>query len=209
MPRTSTLVLLVRHGLTPTTGKLLPGRAPGLHLAEEGRRQADALAARIAKLKKVAAIYSSPIERARETAAPIARARHLALRIERGLMEADVGEWTGKSLNRLRLRPEWRTVQHHPGGFRFPGGESFTELQARIVSTLSRLAEQHRGQTIVAVSHADPIKLAVTHAMGTHVDLFQRVAIGLCSVSAVVYRPEGPLVLTVNSMDGDLAAFGA
>ena len=206
MPRTSTLVLLVRHGLTPTTGKLLPGRAPGLHLTEEGRRQADAVAMRIAQLRKVAAVYSSPLERARETAAPIARGRRLALHIERGLMEADVGDWTGKALARLRLRPEWRTVQYHPGGFRFPGGESFAELQARVVTTLGRLAEQHRGQAIVAVSHADPIKLAVTHAMGTHLDLFQRVAIGLCSVSAIVYRPEGPLVLTVNSMDGDLAA---
>ena len=209
MPRPSTLVLLVRHGQTPTTGKLLPGRAPGLHLADEGRRQAEAVAARITRLRKVAAIYSSPLERARETAAPIARARHLALRIERGLMEADVGDWTGKSLKRLRLRAEWRAVQYHPGGFRFPGGESFAELQARVVTTLSRLAEQHHGETIVAVSHADPIKLAVAYAMGTHLDLFQRVAIGLCSVSAIVYRPEGPLVLTVNSMDGDLVAFGA
>ena len=208
MPRSSTLVLLVRHGLTPTTGKLLPGRAPGLHLADEGRRQAEAVAARIGKLKKVTAIYCSPLERARETAAPIARVRDLALRIDRGLMEADTGEWTGKSLARLRWRPEWRTVQYHPSGFRFPGGDSFAELQARVVTTVGRLAEAHRGGTIVAVSHADPIKLAVTHAMGTHLDLFQRVMIGLYSVSAIVYRPEGPLVLTVNSMDGDLAALG-
>jgi probable phosphomutase (TIGR03848 family) len=206
MSRSATLVLLVRHGKTPTTGKLLPGRAPGLHLADEGRQQAEAVAARIARLRKVAAVYTSPLERARETATPIARARQLPVRVERGILEADVGDWTGKSLNRLRLRPEWRTVQYHPGGFRFPGGESFAELQARVVGTLSRLAEAHRGQTIVAVSHADPIKVAVAHAVGAHLDLFQRVVIALCSVSAIVYRPEGPLVLTVNSTDGDLAA---
>jgi probable phosphoglycerate mutase len=209
MARSTTLVLLVRHGQTPTTGKLLPGRAPGLHLADEGRRQAEAVAARIAGLPKVAAVYSSPLERARETAAPIARARHLALRIERGIMEADVGDWTGKSLARLRWRPEWRTVQHHPSGFRFPGGESFAELQARVVTTLGRLAERHRGHTVVVVSHADPIKMAVTYAMGVHLDHFQRVLIGLCSVSAIAYRPEGPLVLTVNSLDGNLAAFAS
>src|ERR1700675_3539024 len=90
-----TLVLLVRHGTTPTTGVKLPGRAPGLHLSDEGRRQAEAAARRIGALPRVVAVYSSPVERARETAAPIARARHLALRIERDLADIDIGDWTG------------------------------------------------------------------------------------------------------------------
>src|SRR5215470_1797247 len=118
-----TAVLLVRHGTTPTTGVKLPGRAPGLHLSDEGRRQAEAAAERIGALRRVAAVYASPIDRARETGAPIARARSLALRIERDVAEIDVGEWTGASLARLRRRPEWEIVQRHPSGFRFPGGE--------------------------------------------------------------------------------------
>ncbi|MGH7312622.1 MAG: histidine phosphatase family protein, partial [Candidatus Rokuibacteriota bacterium] len=89
------LVLLVRHALTGVTGRRLPGRAPGLHLSDEGRRQAEQVARRLARLPRVAAIYTSPLERARETAAPIARARDLGLRVERGLSELDVGAWTG------------------------------------------------------------------------------------------------------------------
>ncbi|MBI2159332.1 MAG: MSMEG_4193 family putative phosphomutase [Candidatus Rokubacteria bacterium] len=209
MKRTSgarpTLVLLVRHGLTATTGRVLPGRAPGLHLSDEGRRQADAVAKRIASLPRVAAVYTSPLERARETAAAIARARRLGLRVERGLLELDYGNWTGQSIRRIVRKPEWRAVQRHPSGFRFPGGESFTEMQARVVGALGRLVARHPGRTIVAVFHADPIKAAVAHALGAHLDLFQRIAIAPASVTAIAYRAHGPVVLTVNSMDGDLA----
>ena len=204
--RETTLVLLVRHAQTPTTGTVLPGRAPGLHLADEGRRQADAVARRLAALPRVTAVYCSPLERARETAAPIARARRLALRIDRGLVECDVGAWTGEPLARLRRTPEWQTVQRYPSGFRFPGGESFTEMQARIVAALARLVQRHHGAAVVAVSHADPIKAAVAHALGTHLDHFQRLDVAPASVTAIAYRRQGPVVLTVNSVDGDLAA---
>jgi probable phosphoglycerate mutase len=200
----STLVLLVRHGLTPKTGAILPGRAPGLQLSDAGRRQADAVARRLARLPRVAAVYTSPLERARETAAAIARARCLALRVERGLNECDVGEWTGLALKRVRRKPEWQLVRHHPSGFRFPGGESFVEMQARATGTLARLLERHPRQTIVAVSHADPIKAVVAHALGLHLDLFQRIAVAPGSITAIAYRHEAPLVLTVNSLDGDL-----
>ncbi len=201
-----TLVLLVRHAVTPTTGVKLPGRAPGLHLSDEGRRQADAAAARVGKLPKVAAVYASPLERARETALPIARTRGLAVRIERDLAELDIGDWTGLSLKRASRKPEWAIVQRHPSGFRFPGGESFPEMQTRMTAALARLVARHPGEVIAAVSHADPIKAAVAHALGTPLDLFQRIFIAPASITAVAYRPEGPAVLTVNSMDGDLAA---
>jgi len=208
MAEAATVVLLVRHGLTPTTGVKLPGRAPGLHLSDEGRRQADAAAERIGKLAKVAAVYSSPLERARETGAPIARALKLALRIERDLAELDIGEWTGLSLRQAGRRPEWETIQRSPSSFRFPGGESFTEMQARITSALGRLVAKHPGRLLVAVSHADPIKAAVAQALGTPLDLFQRIMIATASISAVAYRRGGPSVLTVNSLSGDLAWIG-
>ena len=201
-----TLVLLVRHAVTPTTGVKLPGRAPGLHLSDEGRRQADVAAARVGKLPKVAAVYASPLERARETALPIARTRGLAVRIERDLSELDIGDWTGLSLKRASRKPEWTIIQRHPSGFRFPGGESFPEMQTRMTAALARLVARHPGEIIAAVSHADPIKAAVAQALGTPLDLFQRIFIAPASITAVAYRPEGPAVLTVNSMDGDLAA---
>ena len=194
-----TTMLLVRHGQTPTTGKVLPGRAPGLHLADEGRAQADIAAERIGALKRVDAIYSSPLERAKETAAPIAKARGLRTQVDRGLFECDFGEWTGSELKKLMKLPEWGTVQRAPSTFRFPGGESFTEMQTRMVTTLDKLRLAHPGGTIVCVSHADTIKAAVAHALGTHIDLFQRIVISPASVTAIAWGPGGPVVLAVNS----------
>jgi probable phosphoglycerate mutase len=205
-PPPATLVLFVRHGQTPTTGTTLPGRAPGLHLADSGRTQADRAAARIALLKRVDAVYASPLERTRETAAPIAKARKLAVRIDRGLLECDFGDWTGRKLNELRKLPQWNAVQRYPSGFRFPEGESFTEMQTRIVTAVDRIVTRHSGGVVVAVSHADPIKAAVAHAMGVHLDLFQRVVISPCSISAILYSLSGSVVLAVNSTGDDLTS---
>ena len=198
-PPAPTLVLLVRHGQTPTTGDTLPGRAKGLHLADKGREQAEAAAARIAKLEKVDAVYASPMERTRETAAPIAKARNLKVQIDRGLIECDFGEWTGEQLKTLRKTKEWSTVQRYPSGFRFPGGESFAEMQLRITRALQRLVKAHPGGVVVAVSHADPIKAAVADALGTHLDLFQRINISPCSITTIAYGADGPAVLNVNT----------
>lgn len=203
-PPDTTLVLLVRHGQTPTTGTTLPGRAPGLHLAEAGVAQAGAVAARIGALKNVTAVYASPLERTRETAAPIGKALGLRVKADRGLLECDFGEWTGRSLKDLMKLPEWRTVQRYPSGFRFPGGESFSEMQQRITGTIAERSAEHQGHTIVAVSHADPIKAAVAQALGTHLDLFQRIVVSPCSVTAILYTPGGPVVLATNSTGDDL-----
>jgi probable phosphoglycerate mutase len=205
-PPTSTLVLFVRHGQTPSTNQRLPGRAPGLHLSDAGRDQASAAATRVAELKRVDAIYTSPLERARETAAPIATARELKPAVDRGLLECDFGDWTGAELKKLMKLPEWRTVQGYPSGFRFPGGESFVEMQDRMVGAVGQLVARHRGGVVVCVSHADPIKAAVAHAVGAHLDLFQRIVISTCSITAVSYGMGGPVVLTVNSTGGSLAA---
>jgi len=210
------VVLLVRHGTTETTGKELPGRAPGLHLSEHGRRQAEDVAARIgamsqppaddrprgngqrSKPPRVAAVYASPLERTRETAAPIAQALGLEVVPDEGLLELDTGEWTGIELKAAMKRKEWATIQRYPSGFAFPGGESFLAMQTRMVSTLDRLRAAHPGETIVAVSHADPIRAAVAHAMGTHLDLFQRIVVSPCSLTAIAYGDGGPIVLKVN-----------
>lgn len=203
----TTLVLLVRHGQTPTTGAVLPGRAPGLHLADTGREQAEGAAARIAPFAdKVAAVYASPLERARETAAPIAKVLGQRVKVDKGLLEADFGTWTGAELKALMKLPEWKAVQHRPSTFRFPEGESFAEMQLRICGAIERLVAAHPGQVVVAVSHADPIKAAVAQAMGCHLDLFQRIVVSPCSVTAIGYGPGGPIVLCVNSTGRDLTS---
>jgi len=202
-----TLVLFVRHGHTPTTGKILPGRARGLHLSEAGESQARAVADRLAGLDKVVAIYASPLERTKETAGFIAKRLGLKVNSERGLLEADIGDWTGRELKSVRKEPEWKVVQRYPSGFRFPGGETFLDIQTRMVATIEQLRSAHPGETIIVVSHADPIKAALVHALGAHLDMFQRIAISPCSVTAVAYGDSGPMVLCVNSL-GDLRAVG-
>ena len=204
-PPAPTTVLFVRHGQTPTTGKKLPGRAPGLHLGDTGIAQAERAGERIAALGNIAAIYASPMERTQETAAPIARACKLRVRTHSGLIEADFGKWTGKNLSALRKLPEWTTVQRYPSGFRFPGGESFPEMQTRMTGAVAELVAKHPGEKIVAVSHADTIKAAIADAAGTPLDLFQRIVVSPCSISAVIYSSTGPIVLATNSTGDDLS----
>jgi probable phosphoglycerate mutase len=200
-----TTILLVRHGQTATTGKVLPGRAPDLHLADAGRAQAALVAERLAGIP-VVALYCSPLERTVETAAPIAEAFGLEAIHEPGLLECDFGEWTGRELSELYKLPEWATIQRAPSTFRFPGGESFPEMQHRIISAIDRIRTAHEGNTVVCVSHADPIKAAVAYALGTHLDLFQRIVISPCSVSAIAFAPgQAPVVLTVNSASSSLS----
>ncbi|MGX1161205.1 putative phosphoglycerate mutase [Arthrobacter sp. SLBN-100] len=204
-----TLLLLVRHGETPTTGKVLPGRAPGLHLSERGLAQAERVSERLTGLP-VGAIYSSPLERTTETAAPTASRAGLPLNHDDGLIECDFGDWTGEALADLAALPQWQGVQYSPSTFRFPNGESFTQMQARMVGALELLRAAHPGAVVVCFSHADPIKAAVAHAMGTHLDLFQRIMISPASVSAIEYvegRP--PAVLMVNSTAEPLSGLRA
>jgi probable phosphoglycerate mutase len=192
---------LVRHGRTPTTGKVLPGRAPGLHLSEEGLAQAQTAAERIAEMRRPpVAVYASPLERAVETARPIAKRLGLRVRVDHDLLECDFGGWTGASLATLRRRREWQAVQHWPSGFRFPEGESFAEMQTRMVGGLRRLAALHAGHAFVAVSHADPIKAAVAASAGTPLDLFQRLVVSPCSITALSYSQDATHVLCLNAV---------
>jgi probable phosphomutase (TIGR03848 family) len=204
-----TLLLLVRHGETPTTGTVLPGRAPGLHLSDRGRAQAERVAERLAGLP-VDAIYTSPLERTCETAEPTAARTGLEVNQDAGLLECDKGDWTGAAIAEVAALPEWQTVQHSPSAFRFPNGESFIQMQARIVGSLELLCRTHAGGVIVCFSHADPIKAAVAHALGTHLDLFQRIVISPGSVSAIsIVEGQAPSVLMVNSTSEPLSGLRA
>lgn len=194
----ATTLVLLRHATTRATGKRLGGRTPGVHLDAPGRAQAEAAARRLARLP-VTAVYSSPLERTRETAAPVARAHGLRVRVEQGILEVDYGDWTDRPLGQLRRRTLWRTIQQAPSRVTFPGGESIRAAQQRAVEATERLAVLHRGETIVLVSHADVIKAVLAHHLGMGLDLFQRLVISPAS-SSVLVLPDGaaPVVLTVN-----------
>ena len=200
------IIILVRHGHTPTTGKILPGRAKGLHLSELGKEQASKVATNLSMLDNVTAVYASPMERTLETAKPIASAFGLKVQRNRGLIEADFGKWTGRKLSDLRKLSDWEIVQKNPSLFRFPDGESFIEIQSRMVETITRISDKHRGEIVIAVSHADTIKAFLTAMLGTPLDLFQRLHISPCSVSPVILGNGSPFVLAVNASGANISS---
>lgn len=201
-----TTLLLVRHGHTDAAGRRLTGHQRGVHLNARGRREAEGLVDRLHGVP-VDAIWTSPLERCRETAAPLARARGLSVTADRGLIETDYGDWSGRTLAQLRRTRLWRNVIAMPSTFRFPGGESFPEVLARVVDAAARSALANPGGTVALVSHADPIRVLVTHLAGAHLDHVQRLMVEPASISAVALGDGLPRVLKVNDT-GDLASLG-
>jgi probable phosphoglycerate mutase len=195
-PRPTTLVL-VRHAVTPQTGPILSGRAPGVDLSELGHEQATNTAERL-KALPIAAVYASPIDRTRQTAEHIAVHHDLTVRTLDGVIEADYGEWTGGELADLAKTDLWKTVQRSPSRARFPNGESIAEMQTRTVAALEAVVAEHPGETIVVVSHADPIKAVIAHFTGVHLDLFQRIAVSPASVTVFVLGPHGVTLVKCN-----------
>ena len=195
-----TTLLLVRHGHTDAAGKRLTGRAPGVHLNELGRRQAERLVERLDGVR-IDTIVSSPLERCRETAAPLAKARGRAVEVGRAWIEVGYGEWTGRSISQLRRTKLWRRVMFAPSNVRFPGGESLLEVQGRAVDATLDIAARHARGTVVVVSHADVIRLLVAHLAGMHPDHLQRLSIDTASITAVSISDGFPRLLTVNDTD--------
>ena len=201
-----TLVLLVRHGLTATTGSVLTGWTPGIPLDDRGRRQAEALAARLVPVE-LDAIISSPLERCRQTADAIAAAgaARPAVQEDARLGECHYGDWTGQPRKRLAKEPLWRVVQAHPGAARFPGedGESITDMQHRAVSAVRDWNRQLGGDAAYLIcSHADVIKSVIADSLGMHIDMLQRIQVDPCSLTAIRYTPLRPFVQRMNDTGG-------
>jgi probable phosphomutase (TIGR03848 family) len=201
-----TTVLLVRHGLsTANTGGVLAGWTPGVHLADKGREQVDALAERLAPLP-LAAIITSPLERCQETAEVIAKTRDtITPVVDERFGECKYGDWTGQELKKLAKDPLWQVVQAHPSAARFPGdeGESLAETQTRAVHGVRDWNDKLGDDaTYVVVSHADVIKAILADALGQHLDLFQRIVVNPASVSVVQYTKLRPFVVRINDTGG-------
>jgi probable phosphoglycerate mutase len=196
-------LLLARHAVTAQTGSRLSGWTPGLHLSDEGRAQAAALATRLEPVR-IDAVYSSPLERCMETAAGIASARGLEVRELPELGEVRYGDWTGRELKDLASEDLWATVQRTPSSARFPGGESLLEMQARAVAAIEglRARPEHDGQSVLVASHADVIKAVTAHYTGMHLDHFQRLVVGPASLTAIGFGPV-PHLLRLNASGDD------
>ena len=209
--------LIIRHGENDLMKQgRLACRLPDVHLNETGRAQAQATARAIAQASAQATaqaqthkqeqadvplwkLYSSPMERAVETAEPIAQELGLEIVIRAGLIETNCGDWAGKTVKSLQRRKIWRTIQSNPSQFRFPGGETFVECQQRIVGEIEFLRAQHGSKDLViCVSHADPIKLLVAHYLGLPFDNFQRLSVDPASITALHLGESGSRLLALN-----------
>jgi probable phosphomutase (TIGR03848 family) len=192
-----TTLFLIRHGLTAVTGSRLYGRTRGIHLDERGRRQAVALVERFEGVR-INAVYSSPLERCIETLEPLAQARGLEIRTSDALIEMDAGDWTGRTLPSLRRTKLWNTVQRSPSRFRFPGGESFVDAEARLLDGIERIVARHPRGRIAVGTHGDLVRVLISHYTGAHLDQFQRVMAEPGSISAVHLGDGAPRILLVN-----------
>jgi probable phosphomutase (TIGR03848 family) len=205
-----TLVLLVRHGLTATTGTVLTGRTPGIPLDDRGRDQAAALAARLAPVP-LDAIITSPLDRCRQTAEAIAAARDgrpAAVTDDERVSECKYGDWTGKPLKTLARDPLWRVVQAHPSAVTFPGkdGESMLDMQHRAVSAVRDWNDVlGKDAAYVVCSHGDVIKAVIADSLGLHLDLSQRIQVDPCSLTVIRYTPLRPFLIRMNDTGGGTA----
>lgn len=204
------MLILVRHGRsTANTAGVLAGWTPGVSLDEHGAAQAAALPRRLDGLPLAAAV-TSPLQRCRETLAPLLAARpDLALHTDERIGECHYGDWSGRKLSELADEPLMKIVQQHPSAASFPGGESMRAMQARAVDAVrewnARIEEEHGGDAaFLMCSHGDIIKSLVADALGMHLDLFQRVHVDPCSVTAIRYTPTRPFLLRLGDT-GDLS----
>jgi broad specificity phosphatase PhoE len=200
--RAMTMILWVRHTEHELGGGILAGRAPGVQLSARGREHAALLAERLTKWP-IAAVYCGPLERARQTAAPLAALLGLEVAVLPEIDEVEFGRWTGKRFEELDALAGWQRWNTLRGWARPPGGEMMLQVQARAAAAMERMQREHTEQTVALFSHGDVIRAAVAHALGVHIDLFLRIEIGLGSVSAL-RMDEGRLwVVGVNGKWGE------
>jgi probable phosphomutase (TIGR03848 family) len=200
-----TTVLLVRHGLTATTGHVLTGWTPGIPLDDRGQGQAAALAARLAPLP-LDAVVSSPLERCQQTAAAITAARNgQPVITDDRVGECHYGDWTGRPLKKLAAEPLWRVVQAHPSAVTFPGpeGESMPGMQHRAVAAVREWnARLGKDATYLICSHGDVIKAIIADSLGLHLDQSQRIQVDPCSLTVIRYTPLRPFLIRMNDRGG-------
>lgn len=189
---------LIRHAERSGDQTMLAGRMPGFRLSSTGQAQAERLARFLAR-ERIAHVFASPLERARETAAPLARALGLVVQELPGIGELDAGEWTGKTFRELDAGDaRWRRFNRLRATTPIPGGETAIGIQARFVGEMMRLREMLPEEGIALVSHADPIKIALATVLGAPLDFYDRLEVGLASVSVLEWTDGGAKVLRMN-----------
>jgi len=200
-------VVLVRHGRsTSNAAGTLAGRTPGVELDEQGREQAANLARRLREIS-IDRLVSSPLERCRQTLAPLAAALDLPVTIDDRLLEVDYGTWSGRALRELLHEPLWRVVQAHPSAAVFPEGEGLADMSTRAAEAIRGIRQSATEDlTVLVCSHGDVIKAILADALGLHLDAFQRIVVAPASVSVIRYTPLRPFVERINDTGDPILA---
>ncbi len=182
--------------------KYLVGRSPGVHLNEKGQQQAQNLARQLADAP-LAAIYSSPMERALETARPLAEAKGLAIQERQGLTELDYGAWMGHPFSQLQRTKLWKQLRADPSEIRFPEGESICEAQERAVCELEAIASQCQDKDlVVCFTHGDIVRLLVAHYLDMPLKAYQKLGVNTASITVLAMDKEKhTYLLHVNQVD--------
>jgi len=191
-----TVFHLLRHG-ERLQGRVCAGRMPGIGLTERGRAEIAAVAERLAA-EDIAAVYSSPLQRTRETAEIVAERLGLPIEFHDDLIELDFGEWTGATFDAIRADPRWQAWRLHRSLARIPGGESMRQVQRRVVEALMEIGERHLDQTVAVVSHGDVIRAALLFALGMPLDYYNRIEVAQASLNTVRIDADGIRVLAIN-----------
>lgn len=201
----STTLLLIRHGETEYVAKgIMSARMPGVFLNDKGRAQAAAVAHTLSGAP-VTRIYSSPMERAQETSAFLANILKLEVILSDGIIETDVGQWTGLSAEQVKDTRLWQVLLNQPSKMQFPDGESFSDMQKRSVAELEAIAARHPGEMVACFSHADVIRLALAHYLDMPLDAMHHISVDLCSVSVLAFNPDGRVrVRRINQVAGPI-----
>lgn len=191
-------LLLIRHAANDVMNTRLAGRTPGVHLNALGRQQAADLASALAALP-LSAVYASPLERAVETAAPLAATRQLAVQVEPGLNEVDYGSWQGCTYKSLRRRRLWQTLLTDPAAMRFPDGGTLIEAQQLAIAALEQIAAHlPKNEFVACVTHGDIVRLTVAHYLNMPLLEYHRLCISPASVTILRLNESQPRVVRVN-----------
>lgn len=190
-------LLLIRHALNDWVGERIPGWTPGISLNEEGQRQAASLAKWLAPAP-LGAVYSSPLERAVETAQPIAAAHDLEVQIREDLKDTGCGELTGQTLEEIMKTDWWNEFLAFPSRTRFPGGETLYEVQTRVVRELERILQAHPEGNVAVVAHGDVIAVSVARYVGLPLDLVRRIRVSPASLTILRFGEWGPRLTHLN-----------
>jgi probable phosphoglycerate mutase len=190
-------IYLIRHGANDCLGKSIAGRQAGVHLNASGQKQAARLAEHL-QSAGISQIYSSPLERSRETAQPLAAKMHLEIQIADELDELQFGEWNGATLEELNRQEHWRKWNNFRSGTRIPGGEMMIEAQQRMIGFIQSLSEDYADETLALFSHGDPIRAALAYYLGIPLDFLLRFEVDPASINILTLSGHAPVVHCIN-----------